>query len=185
VAFENPQRGCLVRLRTHPHCGVEVPVRLKIHQPVTESYCVVETRGGELPEVNCQSVTKLLRKQRQRELNKQIDGMRLSGQREIRAAAQALLQGFLRQQERPASQRACAKENSESQQRPPRHQSVKGDRMAGSVGELSRESHRDQTVFMASGPKSRPMGVRAFIVAEKRLIRAEPRDAGRWNRQNP
>jgi hypothetical protein len=54
--------------------------------------------------------------------------------------------------------------------------------MAGSVSEPSRETHRDQTVFMAYGPKSRPMGVRAFIVAEKRLIRAEPRNAGRWNR---
>src|SRR5258705_11348416 len=40
-----PRGRDLVRLRTHPHCGVEVPVRLKIHQPVTESYCVVETRG--------------------------------------------------------------------------------------------------------------------------------------------
>jgi hypothetical protein len=37
-------------------------------------------------------------------------------------------------------------------------------------------------VFMAKGPKNRPMGVRAFIVAEKRLTRAEPGNAGRWNR---
>jgi hypothetical protein len=36
---------------------VEVPVRPLIHRPVTEGYCVVATRGGELPEVNCQSVT--------------------------------------------------------------------------------------------------------------------------------
>ena len=43
---------------------MEVPVRLKIHRPVTEGYCVVATQGGELPEVNCQSVTKLMRKQR-------------------------------------------------------------------------------------------------------------------------
>jgi hypothetical protein len=54
--------------------------------------------------------------------------------------------------------------------------------MAGSVSELSRETHWGQTVFMASGPKSRPMGVRAFTVAEKRLTRAEPRNAGRWKR---
>jgi len=57
--------------------------------------------------------------------------------------------------------------------------------MAGSVSELSRETHWGQTVFMADGPKSRPMGVRAFIVARKRLTRAEPRNAGRWNRENP
>ena len=57
--------------------------------------------------------------------------------------------------------------------------------MAGSVRELSRETHWGQTVFMANGPKSRPRGVRAFIVAKKRLTRAEPRNAGKWNRQNP
>lgn len=57
--------------------------------------------------------------------------------------------------------------------------------MAGSVSELSRETHWGQTVFMASGPKSRPMGVRAFIVAEKRLTSVEPRNAGRWKRENP
>jgi hypothetical protein len=47
----------LVRLRVRLHGGVEVPVRPRIHRPVTEGYCVVATRGGELPEVNCQSVT--------------------------------------------------------------------------------------------------------------------------------
>lgn len=57
--------------------------------------------------------------------------------------------------------------------------------MAGSASELSRETHWEQTVFMTTGPKSRPMGVRAFIVAEKRLISVEPRNAGRWNRENP
>src|SRR5438094_317356 len=51
------RRDGLVRLRTHSHSGVEVPVRLRIHRPVTEGYCVVATRGGEPPEVNCQSVT--------------------------------------------------------------------------------------------------------------------------------
>ncbi len=56
--------------------------------------------------------------------------------------------------------------------------------MAGSVGELSRETHWGQTVFMAQGPKSRPMGVRASVVAKKRLTSVEPRDAGKWNREN-
>jgi hypothetical protein len=48
----------LVRLRGRLHGGVKVPVRPKYHRPVTEGYCAVATRGGELPEVNCQSVTK-------------------------------------------------------------------------------------------------------------------------------
>jgi hypothetical protein len=50
--------SALVRLRGRSHSGVEVPVRPLIHRPVTEGYCAVATRGGELPEVNCQSVTK-------------------------------------------------------------------------------------------------------------------------------
>ena len=49
--------SALVRLRGRSHSGVEVPVRPLIHRPVTEGYCAVATRGGELPEVNCQSVT--------------------------------------------------------------------------------------------------------------------------------
>jgi hypothetical protein len=56
----NPKRqgtAALVRLRWRSHSGVEVPVRPLIHRPVTEGYCAVATRGGELPEVNCQSVT--------------------------------------------------------------------------------------------------------------------------------
>jgi hypothetical protein len=171
-----------VRLQTHSHCGVEVPVRPKIHRPVTEGYCVVVTRGGELPEVNCQSVTKLMQKQRQRELSKQVDGMRLSGLREIRAAAQASPEDSCASKKGQRRSERGAKENSESPERPRRHQSVKGDRMAGSVSEPSRETHWNQTVFMAYGPKSRPVGVRAFIVAKKRLTRAEPRNAGRWKR---
>jgi hypothetical protein len=56
--------------------------------------------------------------------------------------------------------------------------------MAGSVSEPSRETHWGQTVFMAeSGPKSRPMGVRASVVAKKRVTTVEPRNAGRWNRK--
>jgi hypothetical protein len=180
-----PRRGGLVRLRTHSHSGVEVPVRLKVCQPVTEGYCIVATRRGEPPEVNCQSVTKL--KQGNSKVNsiQQIDGMRLSGQGEVRAAAQASeTRAFAPARE--ASGIANARQrNSEPEERTRRHQSVNGDRMAGSVSELSRETHWGQTVFMADGPKSRPMGVRAFIVAAKRVMSVEPRNAGRWNREGP
>jgi hypothetical protein len=47
----------LVRLRRRTHSGVEVPVRRNVYPPVTEGYCVVATRGGELLEVNNPSVT--------------------------------------------------------------------------------------------------------------------------------
>jgi hypothetical protein len=99
-----------VRLRTHSHCGVEVPVRLKIHWPVTEGYCVVATRGGELPEVNCQSVTKLMQRQQQRKLKQQVDGMRLSGQREIRAVAQASYERVLAPARKASDTATCAKQ---------------------------------------------------------------------------
>jgi hypothetical protein len=57
--------------------------------------------------------------------------------------------------------------------------------MAGSVSELSRETCRMQNgVHGHSGPKSHPAGVRAFVVAVKRLMSVEPRDAGRWTREN-
>jgi hypothetical protein len=171
-----------VRLQTHSHCGVEVPVRPKIHRPVTEGYCVVATRGGELPEVNCQSVTRLEQSEGKVNSIQQVDGMRQSGLREIRAAAQASPEDSCASKKGQRRSERGAKENSESPERPRRHQSVKGDRMAGSVSEPSRETHWNQTVFMAYGPKSRPVGVRAFIVAKKRLTRAEPRNAGRWKR---
>lgn len=174
-----------MRLRTHSHSGVEVPVRLRVYRPVSEGYCVVATRGGEPLEVNCQSVTKL--KQGNSKVNsiQQIDGMRLSGQGEIRDAAQASATRTLARAREASVTASAGRQNSELDERPRRHQSVNGDRMAGSVSELSREAHWGQTVFMADGPKSRPMGVRAFIVATKRVMSVEPRNAGRWNRENP
>ena len=59
VAADAPSRvnAELVRLRRRLHCGVEFPVRRNVHPPGTEGYCVVATRGGELPEVSNPSVT--------------------------------------------------------------------------------------------------------------------------------
>jgi hypothetical protein len=65
-----------VRLRTHSHSGVKVPVRLRYHRSVTEGYCVVATQGGELPEVNGQSVTKTLPSRVKVNSIRQADGMR-------------------------------------------------------------------------------------------------------------
>src|SRR6266550_3994238 len=59
----------MVRLRTHPHSGVEVPVRLTIHQPVTEGYCVVATQGGEAAGGELPVRNRADAKQRQRELD--------------------------------------------------------------------------------------------------------------------
>ena len=57
--------------------------------------------------------------------------------------------------------------------------------MAGSVSEVSRETCREQNgVHGRSGPKNRPAGVRASIVAMKRVTSVEPRDAGKWKRKD-
>ena len=49
IAGPNRLKPGLVRLRGRLHGGVEVPVRPKHPRPVTEGYCVVATRGKELP----------------------------------------------------------------------------------------------------------------------------------------
>ena len=57
--------------------------------------------------------------------------------------------------------------------------------MAGSSPVVIRETRRGQAVFMAeNGPKSRPAGVRASVVAKKRVTTVEPRDAGKWMRES-
>ena len=74
--------SALVRLRGRSHSGVQVPVRPKIHRPVTEGYCVVVTRGGELPEVNCQSVTFVLKRNK-------VNSIRPDGRASLRALCEA------------------------------------------------------------------------------------------------
>ena len=52
--------------------------------------------------------------------------------------------------------------------------------MAGSSPAVTRETRRGQAVFTASGPKSRPAGVRASVEATKRVTTVERRDVGKW-----
>jgi hypothetical protein len=57
---------------------------------------------------------------------------------------------------------------------------MRGDGMARNGVEISSElPNRVRTVFMPARPKSRPEEVRASVVAMKRLIPVEPRDAGK------
>jgi hypothetical protein len=58
---------------------------------------------------------------------------------------------------------------------------VVGDRRVGSVDEISRETHRRQNgVHGCTARRTAPVGVRASVVARKRVMPVEPRDAGRW-----
>jgi len=53
------ERRALVRLRVHQQWG-ESPHRTEHWLSVVEGNCVVERRGGEQPETNCQSINKTM-----------------------------------------------------------------------------------------------------------------------------
>ena len=55
-----------------------------------------------------------------------------------------------------------------------------GDGMAGSLNEETRETRWRWWAKRANSPRAWPAGVRASVVAEKRVTTVEPRDAGRW-----
>jgi len=52
--------------------------------------------------------------------------------------------------------------------------------MAGSPNEGTRETRRCWWAKRANSPRAWLAGVRASVVAEKRVTTVEPRDAGRW-----
>jgi hypothetical protein len=52
--------------------------------------------------------------------------------------------------------------------------------MAGSPNEVTRETRRCWWAKRANSPRAWLVGVRASVVAEKRVTTVEPRDAGRW-----
>ena len=54
------ERPALVRLRVRTNSGVKVPIGQKHWLSVVEGNCVVERRGGEQPETNCQSINKTM-----------------------------------------------------------------------------------------------------------------------------
>jgi hypothetical protein len=65
------------------------PRQAEYHRPVTEGYCVVATRGRELPEVNCQSVTKRHREMSNVNSIRPDDGTSLRALCEVRPEAHA------------------------------------------------------------------------------------------------
>ena len=105
-----------MRLRRRSHSGVEVPVRPQIHRPVTEGYCAVITRGGELPEVNCQSVTLIGIATNKVNSIRPDGGTSLRALSEVRSAAQASStgRGFALRRSRPAEPGARAERKSEA-----------------------------------------------------------------------
>ena len=58
-----------------------------------------------------------------------------------------------------------------------------GDGMVGSSPAVTRETRRGKRCSRPGGPKSRPTGVRASVVALKRVTTVERRDVGKWLRK--
>lgn len=63
---------------------------------------------------------------------------------------------------------------------PPAGTQMVGDRMVGRFSAVIRETQWGQNGVHGLCPKNRPLGVRASVVAVKRVTTVEPRDAGRW-----
>jgi hypothetical protein len=153
---------------------------------VTEGYCVVATRGGELPEVNCQSVTKYHREMNNVNSIRPDGGTSLRTLCEVRPAAHASRKGesFAHG---GAGQRDQVRALKETVNRRKAAASPEG-----GWGQNGRKRKRDKQGDLPGterrswpqGPKNRPAGVRASVVATKRLTSAEPRDAGKWKRSS-
>ena len=152
---------------------------------MTEGYCVVATRGGELPEVNCQSVTQIMHAMTKVNSIRPADGTSLRALSEVRPAT-------------PASIGRCPAHGGTGE--PGRYDRVLranvNDRKAAGPSEGGwRQNGRKRKHIKQGdlpgpercswppGPKSRPAGVRASVVARKRVTSVEPRDAGKWKRE--
>ena len=161
------------------------PRQAESHRPVTEGYCVVATRGGELLEVNCQSVTKRHRTMSNVNSMRPDEGTSLRVLCEVQTAAHAsALEGPHRGGEGERDrERALKKTVNERKAAPPSEGGWRQNgrkRKRAKQGDLS-EPERSS---WPQGPKSRPAGVRASVVATKRVTTVEPRDAGKWKAQS-
>ena len=85
---------------------------------------------------------------------------------------------FTERSEGPKGSVAAEKTGNDKKATHRMHQVV-GDRMAGSVGEISSEPPLGSNGVHALVPKSRPEEVRASVVAEKRVMTVEQRDVGK------
>jgi hypothetical protein len=138
---------------------------------VSNRNCVAARRGGEHRNENDQSVTQTVRVGGRREL----DSVGVDGRAFERRA-------------KPVKRAIGGKPNRRTAGQSPVVALMVGDGMVGSRPAIIRETRRGQAVFRARekcGPKNRPAGVRASVVAAKRVTTVEPRDAGKWMRDEP
>ena len=159
-------KSALVRLRWREDRAVEVRLCVVKNRAVSDRNCVAATRGGEQRNENDQSVTQVAR---------------VGGRRELDSVG---VVGRVCESKTKPVERAIGEEpNRRTAGQPPDDTLMVGDGMAGSPPAGIRETRRGQAVFMAkriNGPKRRPVGVRASVVAAKRVTTVARRDVGKW-----
>jgi hypothetical protein len=175
------ETSAAVRLRRRLHSGVKVPVRPRYHRPVNRRLLRRGdtgwgAAGGELPVRNkvreCMNNVNSIRPD---------DGTSLRQLCEVRPVARASAQEVPRpggEGDRDSVRVLKATVN-KGKAAPP---------SAGGWRRNGRKRKRDkqgdlpgpERCSWPQGPKSRPAGVRASVVAMKRVTTVEQRDAGKW-----
>ena len=126
---------------------------------VSNRNCVVATRGGEQRNENDQSVTQTARVGRRREL----DSVGVDGRAFERVA-------------KPVERAIGGKPNRRTVGQSPDDTSMVGDGMAGSPNEETRETRQCWRVRWANSSRAWLAGVRASVVAMKRVTTVERRE---------
>ena len=163
--------SALVRLGWRWDGAVEVRLCAVKNRAVSDRNCVVATRGGEQRNENDQSVTQIAR---------------VGGRRELDSVG--VVGRVCERKTKPVKRTRGEEPTRRTAGPPPDDTLMVGDGMAGSSPDVIRETRRGQAVFRAkkiNGPKSRPAGVRASVVATKRVTTVERRDAGKWMDNEP
>jgi hypothetical protein len=160
-----PGRLAVVRLRGQWDRAVEVRFCAVKSRAVSNRNCVAAMRGGEQRNENDQSVTQVVVRDSRRELDSVgVDGRVFD--RKTKPAKRAI--GASQIAGQPGGPRSWHRWLETEWSAVPR---PKSGRPAGA-----------KRCSWPQGPKNRPAGVRASVVATKRVTTVERRDAGKWMR---
>jgi len=156
-------KPALVRLRRREDRAVEVRSCAAKSRAVSNRNCVAARRGGEHRNENDQSVTQAAQAGRRREL----DSVGVDGR-------------VFERMTKPVERARGEEPKRRTAGRSPDDTQMVGDGMVGSPNEETRETRRCWWAKRAHRPRAWLAGVRASVVAMKRVTTVEPRDAGRW-----
>ncbi len=139
--------------------AVEVRLGAVKSRAVSNLNCVVATRGGEQRNENDQSVTPSVQADGQSEL----DSVGVVGR-------------VCERKTKPVKRAIGGKPNRRTAGQTPDDTQMVGDGMAGSPRAVTRETRRGWRVRRANRPRTWPAGVRASVVARKRVMTVERRE---------